>query len=736
MARLSAKVLTVAALVCTPSFAATSTSNSCLVSLSATAADGASGTSGRMIIATADASGYCTFTVTACVNDASIQRCAPGHVDRLRIGAATDVKVSDLEQSLQVQLPTSEQVCAQTSVRVGQTRHRSIRAVARTSDNRGEAAKVILACRCPTSATSFRSTFEGIENVIFAQRGCTNQACHSSVAKQGGLDLSPGAAYQNLVGVPSSESSLNRVQPGDPTRSMLWLKLAASTNPSALPAGVQVPGAPMPNGLPPLSADELEAVRLWIFGGAPQGGTVGGTESLLNACLAPPEPITIKPLDPPAPGQGVQFVMPPWKLEAHSEHEICFATYYDITSQVPSAFQDPSGTMFRFSSQELRQDPQSHHLLLNRYVGSAADIHDPSFGAWTCNGGPHAGQQCEPTDLASCGSGTCTSEIQQSFACLGFGPPGLGGPTFYAIGGAQQAQLQTQFVDGVFGQVPLKGILFWNSHAFNLTDVDTVMHARINYNFAQQQTYPVQPIFDVNAIFAPNARPYKTQTVCNDFVLPQGARLFNLTSHTHKHGKHFTISGPDGTSLYESFVYNDPASVNFNPPLVFDSPKAAQRKLHYCSLYNNGVAADGTPDPATVTRYSHLPESARTSIGDCQPIACAAGRIGAPCSGVGDDRTCDSSPGANDGSCDACPITGGESTENEMFILIGDYYLDTSAAIQTSIGSPSIDLPAFDRSGRSTFTGLAVPAQMGCSSSHGGHAAHMAMSRRPSGDAP
>ena len=51
--------------------------------------------------------------------------------------------------------------------------------------------------------------------------------------------------------------------------------------------------------------------------------------------------------------------------EAHSEHELCFATYYDITAQVPKEFQDPSGTMFRFSGQELRQDPQALQRLVD-----------------------------------------------------------------------------------------------------------------------------------------------------------------------------------------------------------------------------------------------------------------------------------------------------------------------------------------------------------------------------------
>src|SRR5262249_18301605 len=162
-----------------------------------------------------------------------------------------------------------------------------------------------------------------IQSVIFEKHSCTQSVCHGASA-QGGLDLSPAVAYQNLVQVQSTNSDLPRVQPGDKDRSFLWLKLAAKTDPTQLPAGVQVAGAPRPTGLPATGTDELEALRLWIYSGAPQTGTVGGTQTLLNACLPTPEPIIIKPLDPPAAGTGVQFVMPPWHLEAHSEHEICF----------------------------------------------------------------------------------------------------------------------------------------------------------------------------------------------------------------------------------------------------------------------------------------------------------------------------------------------------------------------------------------------------------------------------
>jgi hypothetical protein len=46
--------------------------------------------------------------------------------------------------------------------------------------------------------------------------------------------------------------------------------------------------------------------------------------------------------------------------------------------------------------------------------------------------------------------------------------------------------------------------------------------------------------------------------------------------------------------------------------------------------------------------------------------------VGEPCSGTGADerdRSCDSPPGAGDGWCDACTLTGGVTTENEMFIF-------------------------------------------------------------------
>src|SRR5690606_30137744 len=139
-------------------------------------------------------------------------------------------------------------------------------------------------------------------------------------------------------------------------------------------------------------------------------------------------------------------------------------------------------------------------------------------------------------------------------------------------------------------------------------------------------------------------------------------------SHTHKRGEHFTVDLPDGTRIYESFDYVDPLDARYEPPLRFDSEDPAERTLTYCADFNNGVAPDGGFDLRRVTRHSTMPD--RTS---CKPVACVQGRVGEPCAGVDDDASCDSSPGAGDGWCDACPITAGVTTENEMFVLTGSF---------------------------------------------------------------
>jgi hypothetical protein len=518
-------------------------------------------------------------------------------------------------------------------------------------------------------ATSYQGTFDAIQDVVFEKHACAVDTCHGS-ALSSGLDLRPNAAYASLIEVISTGSALPRIVPGDNDRSYLWLKLAAKT----FPGSVEVGGSPMPIGATTLSEDELELVRLWIKGGAPETGTVLEAEGLVDGCLPEPEPVTIRPLTPPPSGEGLQLVMPSFNLPAATEREVCFAQYYDISDQVPPEYLDESGEHFRISVSDLRQDPQSHHLILLLYDGEAPVS---AFGEFTCRGGERAGQPCEATDTESCGSGFCAGPIVDAVGCIGFGPPGTSALSLPQVLIAQQSQERQELQEGVFAEIPVRGLWVWNSHAFNLTRQDHVMNARINYWFANDQVYPVERIFDISKIFSQSTPPFGSETICNDLTLPRGSRLFNLISHTHKRGKRFWVEGPDGGLIYENFVYNDPVNQYYDPPLRFDSAPVADRTLHYCAVYENGVGADGAPDPATVKRRSITPEN---SFGPCSPVACTAGRIGEACSGEADAAACDSSPGAGDGECDACVLTGGNSTEDEMFILIGAYYVGGDVA--------------------------------------------------------
>jgi len=529
----------------------------------------------------------------------------------------------------------------------------------------------------PGCDVTYDGTFAAIQDVIFERHGCTQQVCHGASAS-GGLELSPEVAYDRIVGVRAVGSPLNLVQVGDNDRSYLWLKLAAKTNPGS----VEITGTPMPNNLPAISEDELSLVHAWIQAGAPREGTVLGTDDLVDGCLREPQPISIEPLPPPPPGTGVQFVMPPWDLPAGSEFEGCMATWYDFSDQIPAEFRDPTGELFRFGGFEVRQDPESHHLLLyfsplNLQPGGI-DVNDPSFGTWTCRGGARAGEVCAAKEKGACGDGgVCASELRPSFACVGYGPPSS--RPAQIVGGAGQTQAHFPFPDGVFQQFPVRGVMYWNSHALNLTTSDHQMNGRVNYGFAARQEFETVRISDFSAIFKENNPPFTVETFCNDHVFPIGARVFHLFAHNHKHGEHFWATLPDGTQIYESFDYTDPVQQRYDPPLAFDSPDPADRTVTYCATFNNGVRDDGSFDVDLVTRASRVPVVAQEFIGSCSPEACVnEGMVGQPCNGVDDDASCDSSPGAGDGFCDACRITGGESTENEMFVLFGAQYIDPS----------------------------------------------------------
>ncbi len=576
-------------------------------------------------------------------------------------------------------------------------------------------------CEICSVSTGFPSTMAAIQAVIFDSPtyGCTNDLCHGAGSPQGNLSLvddpntPESESHAQLVNVAGFGASppLDRVMPGEQDLSFLYKKLEAGTL-GGDPGG----GSPMPTGgATALTPEHLEAMKTWIRGGAPEDLTVEGTALLLGSCLPEPDPLTIPVPAAPGAGIGVQFQQTPWPLPTQFEDEICMATYYDLTGtglvpasaivSCPVTAANPSGECFLYHKQDLSQDPQSHHSIIHLYTGTYP-LTDPGWGDFTYKfqdqGNPLEGQPCDPNDVGPEGYNPgCSGAIASTIACIGYGPPdysqsGAGGGTAPAFSGSQEPFYTLEFADGVYSTLPMQGVIVWNSHAFNLTQGDSTMSQYLNLEFAApaDQLYPAQGIFDSISIFVQDVPPFETEEYCRTYTLPEGASLYQLGSHTHRWGVLWRTWAPPNTvcvpgepacvprgdtPLYLSTEYSDPLQLIFDPPIVHGTGMTQtdeeNRTYLYCSLYDN-EAGPGSP---SVKRQSTSPSPPLPLQlgGPCSDseVACVndGPNKGALCNAV--DSFCDSSPGAGDGVCDACPVRGGVTTEDEMFILLGGFFV-------------------------------------------------------------
>lgn len=528
-----------------------------------------------------------------------------------------------------------------------------------------------------SSCAAFKSSFEAIQTLIFKRHGCTESKCHGE-SRAGNLDLSADAAYDNLVDAHSTSSEMARVQPGTANESLLYLKLKAATEPGS----VEISGSPMPVGSAPLTEAELAAIELWIVKGAPKEGVASDIASgkdvgkLLDACLPDPKPVIVKPLDPPANDEGVQLLLPSYALPAGAEAQNCTAFAYDLTDQVPERFRDAQRKVITVNGSRVRQDPQSHHLVLYNPGVFLEDLEDNIQG-WTCREGDRAGESCDPKHgSADCSHGVCAGETAAALACGSGGVPTrkdavkakLSDGLSSQLANTQSPQEYIPPQPGVFWEIPLQGVLLFNSHAFNLTEVDTTLHARVNFYYTDDLSRKLVPVnVTANNYIAAGQAPFTRETYCATHVVPRGNSITILTGHTHRRGEHFWVTDAKGGMIYENFVYNDPLYKHFDPWLTFDAEKDEDRTLKYCATYNNGVMEDGRPDVNLVTRASRMPEGT-----SCKPVACVEGNVAEACT---TDTDCDTTPDRHDGVCDACEITKGATTENEMFVLMPWYAL-------------------------------------------------------------
>lgn len=103
-------------------------------------------------------------------------------------------------------------------------------------------------------------SFAGDVQPVFTAN-CT-VGCHGGVMPQQDMSLEAGEAYANTVDVPSNESPLDRIEPGDPEASYLVHKLQGTHR------TVGGSGDPMPLGASRLPPVVIDAIRRWIALGA------------------------------------------------------------------------------------------------------------------------------------------------------------------------------------------------------------------------------------------------------------------------------------------------------------------------------------------------------------------------------------------------------------------------------------------------------------------------------------
>jgi hypothetical protein len=134
--------------------------------------------------------------------------------------------------------------------------------------------KMKLICLPAENATpcdGVTSTFDQIQQTIFTPVSCARSTCHNVQQAPHDMSLSPGEAYDDLVGVPpanfvAQSAGKLRVDPGNVANSFLVQKLRAT-----LALGE---GDPMPLGLKRLSENAIRVVEEWIAAGAPATGFV------------------------------------------------------------------------------------------------------------------------------------------------------------------------------------------------------------------------------------------------------------------------------------------------------------------------------------------------------------------------------------------------------------------------------------------------------------------------------
>ena len=395
------------------------------------------------------------------------------------------------------------------------------------------------------------SAYHDIQEAVF-DKSCANSVCHAAPANAFGLNLTYGLSYEALVGrTPNNPAAaaagMKLVDPGNPENSFLLTKLMGPT------AAEQ--GQRMPFGGGVLHTGKIDAVRTWIEAGAPQTGKIAGIGDL--GVLRDPDEV-FEPPAPPAPGEGYQLRLPPFKIEPGTEREIYYATQ----------IKDENGNLVEedifLNRVEIFYPAGSHHFILYRFTEEGLANGVPDRGITP-------GIGVNPEDKFR------ELDTEDPLVLGNFGVDRL------FVVGTQTDDTLFAFPEGVGLRMPGDTVYDLNSHYINLLgDEPLIGETYVNiYTIPEEEVqYEAVEIFVSNRSI--NVPPGKTRVAkmtwyVEDELKQRGhdvgtaLNVFLLTSHMHRHGELFEIfQGSTGDLLHRSVAYDDAPIDLFDPVLRLD----------------------------------------------------------------------------------------------------------------------------------------------------------------------
>lgn len=373
----------------------------------------------------------------------------------------------------------------------------------------------------PAALASAQATYTQVYNIF--QANCIT--CHDATSPAGGLNLSAASStvYTSIVNAnPNNPAALargdKRIKPGDPHRSFLLRKCQNGLDiDNGLFAGE---GNAMPSGVSlPLTNNDIELIRQWVYAGAPQTGNVVNT-TMINKYYSG-YGIDNVPVTHPLPTDPGSFQIHVGKvfLDTLSEMEYFLKHSLNLPDTV------------EVNRIELFLPTQSHHYIIYKFLPGAessfADgirIQNPITGAGSSSG-------------------------------------------YNTMVSAFQASRNDSLPPGTAYQWETTSTLDLNHHFFN-TNIDSVLAADVYFNVYTQPkgtaaNIMYSDIITNTSIFIPNTSTNVSFTSADyDASATNMWNIWLLSSHTHKYGVDFDIflrnpGGSTGTQIYEGFYNND-----------------------------------------------------------------------------------------------------------------------------------------------------------------------------------